>query len=255
MMNFKSKINFDTDSYSLDIDLISKARKYPLLSLNVKTLALLAIIVLVLLAISCNEKSNEITSSQYSGVVKDYSELDGCGYIIELENGDKINPVIINNANIELQEGDSVEIIYEIIDSIASICMIGENAVVTFLNLNECDDILNMVDYDPFPRDTFEINFARIENDCIEINVSYSGGCEDHNFYLAKIDPWCGTPPIPPTTLELRHNANNDMCEAYLTNSVFFDLTPLRLNDSVKMQIILITNLNDNYSKELTYNY
>jgi putative nigrescin immunity protein NigD len=257
MMNFRSKIKFDTNSYILDIDLIGKARKYPLLSLNIKTLLLLAVIVTVLLVVSCSEKNkdNDIQTVYYSGIVKDYSDLDGCGYIIELENGEKINPVIINNSNIDLLDGENVDIVYEIIDTIATTCMVGQNAVVTFLNQNECDDILFMQEYDPIPRDTFEVNFAKIVENCIEINVSYGGGCEDHQFYLAKIEPWCGTPPVPPTTLELRHNANNDYCEAYLTHSVFFDLTPLQATDSTKLQLILITNLNDNYSKELTYNF
>ena len=215
----------------------------------------MAIIVIVLLAVSCSEKDDDIQTTYHSGVLKDYSEIDGCGYIIELENGDLINPVIINNSNIELSDGETVEISYEIIDTMFTTCQVGQNAVVTFYNQNECDDILFMQEYDPFPRDTFEINYAKIIENCIEINVSYGGGCENHQFYLAKIEPSCGTPPLPPTTLELRHNANNDYCEAYLTHSIFFDLEPIQIGDSTKMQLILITNLNDNYSKELTYNF
>lgn len=258
MMNFKSKFNFDADSYILDIDLISKARKYPLLSLNIKTLALLAIIVLVLLAVSCSEKkNNDIQTKTATGIIKDYSDIDGCSYIIELENGEKINPIIINNSNIELHDGDNVEITYEIIDSIADVCMAGQTAIVTFHNMNDCDEIIlePVFYYDTIPRDTFAINYAKIVDDCIEINVSYSGGCEEHNFYLTKIEPWCGTPPIPPTMLQLWHNANGDMCEAYLTNSVFFDLTSIQYADSSSMEIILLTNLNDNYSQQFTYNY
>lgn len=255
MMNFRSKFNFDSDNYVLDIDLIGKARKYPLLSLNIKTLAVLAILVLLLLAVSCSEKNNDIQSLNYKGVVKDYSDLDGCGFIIELENGDKINPVIINNSNIELIDGENVEISYELIDTIADICMVGQNAIVTFHDKNDCDSIRFSYFIDDVPNDTLAVNYAKIVDDCLEINVSYSGGCEDHDLYLYKVEPWCGTPPLPPTTLQLLHDANNDMCEAYLTHSVFFDLTTIQIEDSASMKIILMTNLNDNYSQELIYNY
>jgi hypothetical protein len=255
-MNLKSQFNFDSNNYILDIDIINKAKRIPLLSLNIRTLLFLAIVVTVLLAFSCSEKEKlDVDVKNYNGVVVDYSDLDGCGLIIELDNGDKINPIIINTPNLDLEDGQNVEISYEAIDTIATACMVGINAIVTFHNISDCDSILFDHTYDTLPRDEFVINYAKIEDDCLEINVSYSGGCKDHEFILAKIDPWCGTPPIPPTTLELRHNANNDMCEAYLTNSVFFNLIPLQMQDSTSTQIILITNIDDNYSDTLTYNY
>ena len=71
MMNFRSKIKFDSNSYILDIDLIGKVRKYPLLSLNIKTLLLLAVIVVVLLAVSCSEKDkNDDIQMKYHSPTK-----------------------------------------------------------------------------------------------------------------------------------------------------------------------------------------
>lgn len=252
----KSNIRFDSNNFIIDIDIVKNQKSYPLLSLNMRMLIFLFIIISVLVIVSCSEKDEDtnLLTDSFSGVVKDFSSLDGCGLLIELDNGEIINPVIINNSNITLEANQAVEITYKEVDSIETDCMKGINAIVTILDINECENILFNHVYDTLPNDDFEINYAKINEDCLEINISHGGGCENHEYILAKIDPWCGTPPLPPTTLELRHNANNDMCEAYLTHSVLFDLTSIQNPDSTSLQIILKTNIDD-YSETLIYNY
>ena len=81
--------------------------------------------------------------------------------------------------------------------------------------------------YDPIPSDPFTLLDASISGDILSLTVQYGGGCADHEFSLvgpltiAEGDPT----PIP---IFLQHRANGDMCEALLTETITFDLTPLR---------------------------
>lgn len=75
--------------------------------------------------------------------------------------------------------------------------------------------------------DTYQLNSMTIEDDKLAIGVSYSGGCKDHNFNLTWIDGNFFETSPPQADLFLVHDANNDNCEAYLTQQHKFDLTPL----------------------------
>ncbi len=65
----------------------------------------------------------------HRGTVYDYTGLDGCGYIIELDNGLKLEPVKFLN-EIELRDSMRVKLSYTPV-RMASICMVGQTAVIT----------------------------------------------------------------------------------------------------------------------------
>ncbi len=103
-----------------------------------------------------------------------------------------------------------------------------------------------------------------IKNHLLTVNVSYSGGCARHDFNLFGDTAFNRTPiitPIEPTPIPfpdplnpndnasitfiepikeggayikvsdsvmLFHNDNDDMCDAFITENIVFDLTPLR---------------------------
>ncbi len=75
--------------------------------------------------------------------------------------------------------------------------------------------------------DAAHISKAEIEGRYLKLTVSYSGGCKEHDFALfgwsgfAKSDP-------PQADVFLSHNANSDLCEAYITEVIIFDLLPLQ---------------------------
>lgn len=75
--------------------------------------------------------------------------------------------------------------------------------------------------------DRFELVEATVEGDLLILTVSYSGGCEPHGFALWALEPYEKTLP-PRHPLFLRHQANGDMCEAYITRELRFDLNPFR---------------------------
>ena len=95
--------------------------------------------------------------------------------------------------------------------------------------------------------DAFEINDVKVENENLLVEVSYSGGCEEHEFEL--IWPEVITMIFPPDFgVTLTHNDNEDSCDAYLTETLVFDISnnPLGLSrDVFSVMRISVTNGSD----------
>ena len=72
-------------------------------------------------------------------------------------------------------------------------------------------------------KDHYVLNDAAIDGDTLTLNVSYSGGCEPHEFILVISESFVGTEPVE-LRVVLAHDANNDLCEAFLTEKYIFDL-------------------------------
>jgi len=79
----------------------------------------------------------------------------------------------------------------------------------------------------PDTNDAVAINEAKINNNLLQINVSYAGGCKKHEFQLYGLKGILKSNP-PQVIIYLHHNANGDMCEAYLTEGIEFNLLPLK---------------------------
>lgn len=80
---------------------------------------------------------------------------------------------------------------------------------------------------DRFGTDAYALNSATITDDTLNISVSYSGGCEDHQFTLVASDIFLESFPVQ-LSASIVHNANDDACEAYPTENYRFDLTPIK---------------------------
>lgn len=83
----------------------------------------------------------------------------------------------------------------------------------------------------------------------IMIDVSYSGGCEEHEFDLISDGNFSATYP---TELEmiLVHNANGDRCRSVVDQRLYFDLTPFQYSGTSQVRLIL-----NNTNKTLDYFY
>ena len=66
-----------------------------------------------------------------------------------------------------------------------------------------------------------------IEDDTLTLTVSYSGGCEHHDFALVTSGLFLESYPVQ-LAVAVAHDANGDRCEAYLTTEYEFDLTPIK---------------------------
>ena len=69
----------------------------------------------------------------YNGTVKDYTGLDGCGMIIELDNGTKLEPLNVEKHGFTLKDGQRVKVAYKEAKGMMSICMVGVMADILFI--------------------------------------------------------------------------------------------------------------------------
>jgi PKD repeat protein len=69
---------------------------------------------------------------EYTGTVKDYSWLDGCWYLIELDNGNILNPVIVDTPFV-FRDNQRVRLSYLEVTGMVTACMKGITAEITCL--------------------------------------------------------------------------------------------------------------------------
>ncbi|MBV5349090.1 hypothetical protein JZU61_05500, partial [bacterium] len=114
---------------------------------------------------------------------------------------------------------------------------------------------LNYSNYNSLKTDPLNLINAKIDGDCLVLTLQYGGGCKEHQIDLALIQPECGTPPLPPPTFEIRHNANDDVCKALITKEYSFDISGIRENGKNKTDFILHTRNASGITSTNTYTY
>ena len=91
-----------------------------------KNILYFCLLLFVLLSCSKNECPRAV-----KGEFKDYSGLDGCGFVIILENGNRIEPINLNKFDIELVDNQKIWVDFHINENLsASICMVGDIVVI-----------------------------------------------------------------------------------------------------------------------------
>jgi hypothetical protein len=81
--------------------------------------------------------------------------------------------------------------------------------------------------YQNASRDPYVINSYEINDDILKVEVSFGGGCAAHDFTLIALPGFMESSPVAANVL-LSHDANNDLCEAWLTEELRFDLASLK---------------------------
>ena len=75
-------------------------------------------------------EGGEIGMCNYTGTVRDYTGLDGCGFVIELDYGPILEPVIVDTPFV-FKDYQRVRLSYNELPDMASICMVGIIAEIT----------------------------------------------------------------------------------------------------------------------------
>ena len=113
-------------------------------------------------------------------------------------------------------------------------CKKSETPIVT-----DCDQI-GVVDdarMRTAPRDDFSFVSAEIVDDCLEVIVQYGGGCGGATFELIAGDDV--TDGVPPQRLMLISFEDKDDCEAWITDTLSFDITALQVDISNEVALTL----------------
>lgn len=116
---------------------------------------------------------------------------------------------------------------------------------------NPCDanTLISATDYENAPSDQLAINSLEINGNCLKINFS-SGGCDGNSWELKLIDSegiLKSNPPQRNLRLSLK---NEELCEAYITKELTFDISNLQV-DGNKVQL----NLTNSENLNILYEY
>ena len=76
------------------------------------------------LAISCN-KNEQPGKNAVAATLYDYTGLDGCSWVIKLENGEVLEPTNLSEFNMDIKEGKKIWVTYSPSAQQVSICMVG----------------------------------------------------------------------------------------------------------------------------------
>jgi len=83
-----------------------------------------------LLFYSCNQND----CNWEKGKLKDYSGLDCCTWVIELNNGEFLEPVNIESFNINLKNNNKICVKYLVLNNVHSCCMFGQIVEIEDIN-------------------------------------------------------------------------------------------------------------------------
>ena len=174
------------------------------------------------------QQDEEITLTE-TGIVVDYAGAGNCSFVIELDNGNRIQPLYYPDG-FSFSNGQRVLVEYIELANVNSGCDRGVSSEVTYIEELSCARFVDLYfsNYDSLSRDPVIIQEAFVDGNCLQIKLSYSGGCKEHTIDLARMHPWTASSSTVPT-FEIRHNANGDLCEAMFTRELRYDLTPLKL--------------------------
>ncbi|MDD2635345.1 MAG: hypothetical protein PHW82_07585 [Bacteroidales bacterium] len=86
---------------------------------------LILLLLLSLSIVSCKTIKDTACENAVPAKFVNMHGLDGCGWAIELENGQKLEPVNLNAFDIEKKDNKKIWITYEDAKGYVSICMIG----------------------------------------------------------------------------------------------------------------------------------
>lgn len=104
--------------------------------------------------------------------------------------------------------------------------------------------------YNARATDPFTVKSTEVSGKILKITVTYSGGCEEHEFALkANGAVMKSMPPQMPITLE--HNANGDNCRSLIEETLKFDISAAEQGSNG--EVILI--LNGDRENRISYKY
>lgn len=87
--------------------------------------------------------------------------------------------------------------------------------------------LINANNSEVIKKDMLNVNEISLEKDLLTFSVGHSGGCREHFIELFAFKEIAKSDPAQ-VTVTLSHNSNGDMCEAYVTRKIQFDLLPLK---------------------------
>jgi len=118
-------------------------------------------------------------------------------------------------------------------------------------NTSECDQsvIIGTIDYTSASTDPFTVNNLTIHGNCLNVNFS-SSGCSGDSWEVHLVDAGSVFESKPPQRNIKFFLKNEEMCEAYITKEISFDISSLQVKGSESVLLNLV-----NTTDEILYSY
>lgn len=130
-------------------------------------------------------------------------------------------------------------------------CVSVKQSSNTFNQTNEIIRLTATVGRIEQASDSFSISNVLVKENKLFIDVTYAGGCEDHQFQL--IGSSILTKSLPPIrSIQLVHHANGDNCKMNWTQRIEVDIKELSYKKEVGSKILF--NLNG-WETQIIYTY
>lgn len=141
--------------------------------------------------------------------------------------------------------------------SMVSLSLLTSCSEQVVMPLNNCPKYKELYYLESASLKTDPINVmdAKIEDDCLRLTLQYGGGCREHEVDLILVVPECATPPFPPPAFLISHDANGDLCEAWITKEVSFDISGLQEEGKSKTDFVLTARNAEGEVGSTTYTY
>ena len=192
----------------------------------------LLILALISMAGTCKEQMNQNQECNTHGLVVDMTGLDGCGLMIQLDNGNRLEVVGLPENAEPLKAGEELWFSYEEAQDMASICMAGKMVNISCISSrslanNESCPSFNYAVADEMnsaPQPSFNLIEHKTIGTQLHIKVGVSGCDADRDFKLLMSQAQMKSlPPQSPCVLSFSEQA----CEAYFMVDLCFDLKEL----------------------------
>lgn len=82
------------------------------------------------------------------------------------------------------------------------------------------------------------ISAVAIEKNLMSLSVSYSGGCEEHDFQLVGFDQLSNGKELQRHII-LHHNSNGDACREFIQDTLYFDIKVLGDSKGSEVKLVL----------------
>ncbi|MGB0423557.1 MAG: hypothetical protein ACPGED_04520 [Flavobacteriales bacterium] len=107
------------------------------------------------------------------------------------------------------------------------------------------------IDKEKYAQDSDPLNIksAKMNGDILELIVSFSGGCEEHDFELVSNGFYMKSLP-PKLAVKVMHNSNQDACRSLIEKPLSFNIKDLRYPGDGPLILIV-----DGMKEETTYRY
>jgi hypothetical protein len=204
----------------------------------------------VFLLFTACQQTEEPVVYQVTGTVVDYAGTEHCRFVIELDNGHTIQPLHYPEG-FKFIEGQRVLVDYIILPNVISTC--DKGSACDLISVEEIGCGLPLTDlythdYNSLPNDPVYVHEVFIEGECLQMKVSFGGGCRIHVFDLARIHE-NNEEKRDIAYVELRHNANGDLCKAYLTKELRFNLSELKDEGITRLHFSALQENGETYSE------